>query len=270
MRANTVKAKWREGKATIGAWLSIPSTYSAEMMAHQGFDWLCVDMQHGMIDYPDAVQMFTAISTTDTVPFARVPWNDPAIIMKVLDAGAFGVVVPLINTRADAEAAVAACRYPPDGIRSNGANRAILYAGSDYVAGANTEMACIPMIETRQALENLDDILSVPGLDAIYIGPSDLSFALGLPPKMDSDVPLHVETVARILAACKRHGVVAGIHTGGPPFSAKKIEEGFQMVTLTSDGVAMTRGVQAILRQQRAALEGEAVAVPATSGANPY
>ena len=131
MRENTVKAKWREGKATIGAWLSIPSTYSAEMMAHQGFDWLCVDMQHGMIDYPDAVRMFTAISTTDTVPFVRVPWNDPAIIMKVLDAGAYGVVVPLINTRADAEQAVAACRYPPEGIRSNGANRAILYAGGD-------------------------------------------------------------------------------------------------------------------------------------------
>jgi 4-hydroxy-2-oxoheptanedioate aldolase len=270
MRPNSVKAKWREGKPTIGAWLSLNSSYSAEMMAHQGFDWLCVDMQHGMIDYPDAVQMFTAISTTDTIPFCRVPWNDPAIIMKVLDAGAYGVVVPLINTRADAEAAVAACRYPPEGIRSNGANRAILYAGGgDYVAQANKEIACIPMIETRQAIENLDDILSVPGVDAIYIGPSDLSFALGLPPKMDSDVPLHVETVAKILAACRRHGVIAGIHTGGPPFSARKVEEGFQMVTVTSDGVAMARGVRDILRAQQAALTGQEVAA-APAGSNPY
>jgi 4-hydroxy-2-oxoheptanedioate aldolase len=271
VRPNTVKAKWREGKATVGAWLSIPSTYSAELMAHQGFDWVCVDMQHGMIDYPDAVRMFTAISTTDTIPFVRVPWNDPAVIMKVLDAGAYGVVVPLINTRKDAELAVAACRYPPEGIRSNGANRALLYAGPDYVAEANREIACIPMIETREALENLDDILSVPGVDAVYIGPSDLSFALGLPPRMDSDVPLHVETVARILAACRRHGVVAGIHTGGAAFSAKKIQEGFQMVTLTGDGVAMVRGVQAQRRELAALLEGKTPlpAAPAASS-NPY
>jgi 4-hydroxy-2-oxoheptanedioate aldolase len=272
VRENAVKRKWRDGQATTGAWLSIPSSYSAEMMAHMGLDWLCVDMQHGMIDYTDAVQMFMAISTTDTIPFVRVPWNEPSIIMKVLDAGAYGVVVPLINTRADAEMAVAACRYPPDGIRSNGANRAILYAGGgDYVARANQEIACIPMIETKQGIENLDEILSVPGVDAIYIGPSDLSFALGLPPRMDSDVPLHVETVARILEACRRHGVVAGIHTGGPPFSAEKVKEGFQMVTIGSDGVAMSRGMQAIIRQQAALVNGAAETAPApAASANPY
>lgn len=269
MRENTVKAKWRAGEATVGAWLSIPSTYSAEIMAHQGFDWVCVDMQHGMIDYPDAAAMFTAISTTDSIPLCRVPWNEPSIIMKVLDAGAYGIVVPLVNTRAEAEAAVAACRYPPEGIRSNGANRAVLYAGGDYVQGANREIACMVMIETRQAIDNLDDILSTPGLDGVYIGPSDLSFALGLPPRMDSDVPLHVETVARILEGCKRHGIVAGIHTGGPAFSAKKIQEGFQMVTLTSDGVSMTRGTQAQLKEMRGYLGEGTPATAATSG-NPY
>ncbi len=269
MRPNTIKERWRAGEPTIGAWLSLPNSYSAEMMAHMGFDWLCVDMQHGMIDYADAVAMFTAISTTATIPFVRVPWNDPAIIMKVLDAGAYGVVVPLINTRADAEQAVAACRYPPEGIRSNGANRAVLYAGNqgDYVARANAEIACIPMIETKQAIDNLDDILSVPGVDAIYIGPSDLSFALGLPPRMDSDVPLHVETVARILDACRRHGVIAGIHTGGPPFSVQKVHEGFQMVTVTGDTMALARGAQAILKTQREGM-GVAAATPAASG--PY
>ncbi len=162
MRENRLKAKWRRGEATVGGWLSIPSTYSAEMMAHQGFDSLCVDMQHGMIDYADAVRMMTAVSTTDTVPIVRVPWNDPAMIMKVLDAGAYGVIVPLVNNRAEAELAVSACRYPPEGIRSNGANRAILYAGADYVAQANREIACLVMIETREALENLDDIMSDP------------------------------------------------------------------------------------------------------------
>lgn len=249
MRENTVKQAWKAGKATVGAWLSIPSAYSAEMMAHQDFDWLCVDMQHGVIDYRDAVAMFTAISTTATVPFVRVPWNDPAIIMKVLDAGAYGVVIPLINTRADAEQAVAACRYPPAGIRSNGANRAILYAGSDYVANANEQIACIPMIETRQAIDNLDDILSVPGVDGIYIGPSDLSFALGLPPRMDNEDPLHVKTVETILEACKRHGVAAGSHTGGPKFSRRFLDKGFQMVTLTSDAQAMGIGIRTQLAE---------------------
>ena len=247
MRENTVKRAWREGRATLGAWLTIPSAYSAELMAHQGFDWLCVDMQHGAIDFADALALLTAISTTDVIPFVRVPWNDPAIIMKVLDAGAYGVVIPLINTRADAERAVAACRYPPDGIRSNGAYRATLYGGSDYVAHANEEIACIPMIETSAAIGNLDGILSVPGVDAAYIGPSDLSFALGLPPQMDNEHPLHVETVQKILDACKRHGVAAGSHTGGPAFSRRYLELGFQMVTLTSDAVAMVKGVGAQL-----------------------
>jgi 4-hydroxy-2-oxoheptanedioate aldolase len=249
MRENTVKTAWKGGRATVGAWLTIPSAYSAEVMAHQGFDWLCIDMQHGALDYQMCVAMMTAISTTDTIPLVRVPWNDPAIIMKVLDAGAYGVVVPLINTRADAEAAVAACRYPPQGIRSNGANRAILYAGSDYVANANDQLLCIPMIETKQAIANLDDILSVPGVDGIYIGPSDLSFALGLPPRMDNEDPLHVATVDKILEACKRHGVAAGSHTGGPAFSRRFLDKGFQMVTLTSDNQCMVRGVRDQLQE---------------------
>lgn len=244
MRENTVKSAWKAGKATVGAWLQFNSAYAAEVMAHQGFDWLCIDMQHGVVDYGDAVALMTAISTTDTIPFVRVPWNDPAIIMKVLDAGAYGVVVPLINTPADAEAAVAACRYPPAGIRSNGANRAILYSGADYVANANEQIACIPMIETKQAIANLDDILSVPGVDAIYVGPSDLSFALGLPPRMDNEDPLHVETMDKILEACQRHGVAAGSHTGGPRFTRRFLDKGFQMVTLTSDAGSMTRGVR--------------------------
>ncbi len=270
MRENRLKAKWRRGEATVGGWLSIPSTYSAEMMAHQGFDSLCVDMQHGMIDYADAVRMMTAVSTTETVPIVRVPWNDPAMIMKVLDAGAYGVIVPLVNNRAEAELAVSACRYPPEGIRSNGANRAILYAGADYVAQANREIACLVMIETREALENLDDIMSVPGLDGIYIGPSDLSFALGLPPRMDSDVPEHVAAVARILETAKRHDVVAGIHCGSAAFSAAKIKEGFRMVTLTTDGASLTRGAREHLSELHALL-GEPAATPTpAASSNPY
>src|SRR3990172_9009660 len=103
-----MKRQWRDGKASIGAWLSIPSTYTAEVMAHQGFDWLCIDTQHGMMDYSMAVLMLQAISTTDTVPIVRVPWNEPSIIMKYLDAGAYGIIVPMVSNRAEAERAVAA------------------------------------------------------------------------------------------------------------------------------------------------------------------
>jgi len=163
MRENTVKRAWRDGKVVYGCWLSIPSSFSAEVMAHQGYDYVCVDMQHGVIDYQTAVTMLQAISTTEAMPFVRVPWNEPGIIGKVLDAGAYGVVIPLVNTREQAEAAVGACRYAPDGYRSFGPVRATYYAGADYATGANREIACIIMIETTTALANIDDILSVPG-----------------------------------------------------------------------------------------------------------
>jgi len=143
MWENPVKRAWKEGKTTVGAWLSLPNSFTAELMAQQGFDWLTVDMQHGLIDYGDAVHMLTAISTTDVTPFVRVPWNDPATIMKVLDAGAYGVVVPLINNPDEARRAVGACRYPPFGYRSSGPIRASVHCGPDYQSCANDNIAAI-------------------------------------------------------------------------------------------------------------------------------
>ena len=245
MRFNRVKKLWREGKPAVGGWLSIPHTFSAEVLAHAGFDWLCVDMQHGCIDYSDAVTMLTAISTTNTVPFVRVPWNEPAMIMKVLDAGSYGVIVPMVSNRAEAERAVAACRYPPAGIRSNGPNRVMFYAGADYQKHANDEVACIAMIETLEGIEKLDEIVSTPGLDAIYIGPTDLALALGLPPVMDNDEPKHVATVNRILEACKKHKKIAGIHTTSSKFTQRYLDQGFQMVMLGADRVAMLNYMKA-------------------------
>lgn len=247
MRENAVKRAWREGRATVGGWLTLPNSFSAEVMAHQGFDWLTIDMQHGLIDYGDVVHMLQAISTKDVTPLVRVPWNDPATIMKVLDAGSYGVVVPLVNTREEAERAVGACRYPPRGYRSNGAIRGRYYGGSDYNARAHEHIICVLMIETQAGLDNLDEIASVDGVDALYIGPSDLGYALGMAPKLDNDEPQHVAAVEKILDACKRHGIVAGIHTGGPAYTARWIERGFQMVTVTSDETAMVKGVQAQL-----------------------
>ncbi len=255
MRANAVKQMWREGKPTLGGWLSIPSTYSAEIMAHQGFDWLCIDTQHGFVDYADAVHMLQAISTTETTPFVRVPWNEPSIVMKYLDAGAYGIIIPMVNNRAEAERAVSACRYPPSGIRSFGPNRVSYYAGRDYAARANDEVACVVMIETAEALENLDDILGVPGVDAAYIGPADLSLALGLPPRADNDDPKHVDAVARIREACERHGVVPGIHTGGSAFAVRCVEQGFKMVLLTADTTGVARNAAQELAAMRKAAE---------------
>ena len=250
MRANTAKQAWRDGKVTFGAWLSVPSAFSAEVMAHQGFDWLCVDMQHGVIDYQVAVTMLQAISATQTIPFVRVPWNEPGIIGKMLDAGAYGVIIPMVNSRDEAERAVGACRYAPTGYRSFGPTRAAYYAGSDYFAHANDEIACIPMIETKAAVECLDDILSVPGIDAVYVGPADLSLTLGLPPGMWHDDASFQQARTAIVEGCKRHGVTAGIHASAA-LAPKHVEAGFQMITVSSDVGSIAAGAARDLRSVR-------------------
>lgn len=241
MRENTALRTWRDGGQTVGCWLSMGNAYSAEAMARLGFDWVCVDLQHGLLDYQDLTYMLPAISNADTTPLVRVPWNEPYEIMKALDAGAFGVIVPMVNSREEALQAVSACRYPPDGNRSFGPIRAALYAGRGYAAEANGQIACIAMIETEDGIANLEEILTTPGLDGVYIGPSDLGLALGLPPTGDSDVPKHVETVQMILDACKKHGIAAGIHTSSLEFTQRHLQSGFNFVTLGSDAGFMMR-----------------------------
>jgi 4-hydroxy-2-oxoheptanedioate aldolase len=235
VRPNTIRQIWQRGDAVVNGWLSIPSAFAAEVMAHQGFDSLTVDMQHGVVDYQVAVTMLQAISTTPVIPLARVPWRDPAWVMKILDAGAYGIVCPMVNTRAEAEQLVAICRYPPRGYRSWGPVRASLYAGADYGDRANDEIIVMPMIETADALKNLDDILSVPGIDAVYVGPSDLSLALGGKPRLDQTDPAVVRAQQHIVAACRRHGVVAGIHNATAAYALEMIAAGYQFVTLASD-----------------------------------
>ena len=235
MRENTLRAICAKGGAVVNGWLAIPSAFSAEVMAHQGFDSLTIDMQHGVVDYQVAVTMLQAIATTPVIPLARVPWNDPGRLMKILDAGVYGVICPMINTRAEAEALVAACKYPPRGYRSWGPVRASIYAGADYGDRANPDLLVMPMIETAEALKNLDEILSVPGVDAVYVGPSDLSLALGCKPRLDQTDPPVVEAQQRIVEACRRHGVVAGIHNNTAAYALTMIEAGYRFVTLASD-----------------------------------
>ena len=247
MRENRVKDSWQRGEAVLNGWLHIPSSISAEAMAHQGFGSLTLDLQHGLIHVESALPMLQAISTTETVPLARVPWNEPGIIMKLLDAGCYGIICPMINTAEQAEAFIGACRYPPRGYRSYGPTRAALYGGPDYAVRANETVLTLAMIETAEALVNLDAILSVPGLDAIYVGPADLSQALGGPAGADFEegpVPGALDT---ILEAAKRHEVVAGLHTTSPGYAKKMIHKGFQFVTVETDLRYLTKGAKAVV-----------------------
>jgi 4-hydroxy-2-oxoheptanedioate aldolase len=252
VRPNRLRQLWTEDKAAINGWLAIPNSFSAEVMAHQGWDTLTIDMQHGVIDYTALVPMLQAISTTPTVPIVRVPWLEPGILMKALDAGAYGLICPMINTREDAQKLVAYTHYAPQGTRSFGPIRASLYGGPDYAQHANKTIVCFAMIETAQALDNLDEILSVEGLDAIYIGPSDLSLSLGCKPVFDDVDPKAQQAIEHIVARAKAHGVVAGIHNGRVDVAQARVDLGFRFVTLGSDARMLAAGSQDLLASMRA------------------
>jgi 4-hydroxy-2-oxoheptanedioate aldolase len=264
MRENRLRALWKSGGAAINGWLAIPNGFASEVMAHQGWDSLTIDVQHGVVDYQAMVQMLQAISTTDTVPLVRAPWLEPGILMKILDAGSYGVICPMVNTREDAQKLVAYTSYAPRGARSFGPVRALYYGGADYPTHANDTIVRFAMIETAQALDNLDDILSVEGLDAIYIGPSDLSLSLGCTPTFDDLDPKAAQAVDHILERAKAHGVVAGIHNGRADVALARIAKGFQFVTVSSDARLIAAGSQQILSAMRSQLK------PAAGGTSGY
>jgi 4-hydroxy-2-oxoheptanedioate aldolase len=252
MRENRLRTLWQNDQPALNGWLAIGNPFSAEVMAHQGWDSLTIDLQHGVVDYQAMVSMLQAISTTPTVPIVRVPWLEPGILMKTLDAGAYAVICPMVNTREDAQKLVAWTNYAPRGTRSFGPVRAAIYGGADYPTEADRTIVRFAMIETAQALDNLDAILSVDGLDAIYIGPSDLSLALGCNPSFDDvDAPV-AQAIAHILARAQAHGVVAGIHNGRPDVARARIAKGFRFVTVSSDARLMAAGAQQVVAAMRA------------------
>jgi 4-hydroxy-2-oxoheptanedioate aldolase len=251
MRANRVREIWQTGGAVINGWCGIPSGFSAEIMAHMRWDSLVVDTQHGVVGYETMVSMLQGISTTEVTPMVRVPWNNPGDIMKALDAGAYGIICPMINSRAECESFVGACRYAPRGYRSSGPIRATLYGGADYHAKANDVVVAMAMIETTQALESLDAILSTPGLDGIYVGPSDLSITMGHPPGLDRSEKDVLAAYGKILDGCKRHGVRPGIHTGSTAYAKRMIEMGFQFVTLLGDARLLAMAGQQTVQAMR-------------------
>ena len=251
MRTNKVLATFRQGGTVVNGWCSLGHSYAAEVMAHAGWDSLTIDMQHGPVDYVQAVPMFQAISTTDVVPLARVPWNESGIIMKLLDAGCYGIICPMINTRAECEQFVGSCLYPPIGYRSHGPNRARLYGGADYPSQANNEILVMAMIETRQAVDNLDDILTVEGLNAVYVGPADLAQSYGLPPTADHRDGMAFDAVQKIAERCRHHGIYAGIHVSSASYALFAYELGYQFATLLSDAALLSTSAGNIVRQVR-------------------
>ena len=252
----SLREKWAAGGETLGFWLSLPSFVSAEITAGFDVDYICVDLQHGVNDYLSAASMIQAIELRGGTPIARVPWNEPGIIGKVLDAGAHGVVVPMVNTREQAEAVVRSVRYAPAGSRSWGPVMAGM-RHADNKAWADAHIATIPMIETTEAIANLDEILSVPGVDAIYVGPADLSVSLGLSPYGNDGNSTFDDALKTIVDACQRHGVVPGIHATGPLTPLRR-EQGFRMITVTSDQLAIRAGYTSELAAARGESTGAA------------
>lgn len=255
MRINNIRTLWSSGSAAINGWLHNPSSWSAELMAHQGYDSLTVDLEHGLLDYQAAVPMLQAMSTTSVVPLARAPWNEPGIIMKLLDAGAYGIICPMIDTAEDCQRFVGACRYHPHGYRSLGPTRAKLYGGADYEQHANENILTFAMIETGKAVEQIDRIVAVPGLDAVYVGPGDLSLSMGLHKRLDNDEPEFLAALDTILAACARRGVMPAIHTNDPAYATQMIARGFRFVTVMTDSTmlaAMARQTVGIVRSAMA------------------
>ena len=255
MRENSSLAAWQRGEQTIGLWLSLANTYSAEAMSKLGFDWVCIDMQHGLIDYTDLVNMLPAISNSDATPLVRVPWNEPYEIMKALDAGAYGVIIPMVNNRKEAEQAVMACRYPPLGNRSFGPIRGALYGGRGYALEANDQIACIAMIETAEGIANADEIMSTSGLNGIYIGPADLALSMGLPAMGDQPQDEHLLVVKELLEKCRAHKIAAGIHTSSLEYAQKYLALGFNFVTLGSDSGHMAKNAARELAAARGTAE---------------
>ena len=238
---------WSKGEASINGWLSIPNSFTAEAFGKMGWDSVTIDLQHGQNDYSTSISMIQALANGTAVPLTRVPWSEPGIIMKMLDLGVLGIIAPMINTKEDCEKFVSYCYYPPIGQRSFGPMRAQLIYGQDYFNKANENVMSFAMIETKQAIENLDEILSVDGLTGVYIGPADMSSSYGLPPKFDVREDPVFSNIKLISAKAKKFGKIAGIHNGSTDYAKEMINIGYDLVTILSDFRVMSLHSQKIV-----------------------
>lgn len=269
MKLNNIKARWHEGQVVLNGWLSIASAFTAEIMAEQGYDALTIDLQHGFVGYEQATHMLQAMRASGVAPMVRVPWLEPGIIMKSLDAGAWGIICPMVNTAEQARTLVSCVRYPPTGSRSFGPTRVAFAAGQEYGQYADDQVVCFAMIETAEALENIEAIVATPGLDGVYIGPADLT--LGLTGRQyrtgfDRTEPEIVEAIKHILASAHRAGKKAGLHNGSAAYAANAAQWGFDLVTLSNDVQLLRAAAAASVQQFREHRAGVQPARRAQSG----
>lgn len=251
MRENKIRTLWAEGKPVLNGWLHINSMWSTEVMANQGWDSLVVDMQHGMMSMESAIQMLQAISITDTVPLVRVNWNTPGEIMRLLDGGAFGVICPMVDTREQCEAFVGACRYPPMGYRSLGPTRARLFMGDDYAQRANDSIITLAMIETQAAFDNREEIMSVKGLDGVFVGIGDLRLSMTGTAGFTSSDTLVNDALDAILESAKKHNIKAGLFTVDPQYAIDMVSKGYDFVTVQTDSILLTNAASSIVNTVR-------------------
>lgn len=261
MTPDQLRSRWKSGDVTFGLWSAIADSFAVELSAVANLDYICLDQQHGMVDLKDLATLLPAIERHGPLPITRVPVNETSVIGRSLDAGAMGVVVPMVSTAAEASAAVAACQYAPSGVRSFGPIRAAIAAGTGDPNRLGSVL-CIVMVETKEGIANLPDIAATPGVDAIYVGPADLALSLGLAPTLEPTDARHTDAITAIRDACGKAGIAAGIQCSDGAGARSQAEGGFQMVTIAKDSALL----QAAVRRELATAQGET----APSGVGSY
>ena len=259
MKTNPVRAKLSQGQPSIGTWLTLPDPLVARLMTRVGFDWLTVELEHTPTNLETAATIFAIVSAAGSVPLVRIPLNGVENIKRVLDTGAWGIVVPMVNSRAEAEAVVAAARYAPRGNRSIGGQLHAANFETDpatYYARANDEILVVIMAEHVKAIEAADEILSVPGIDAVFIGPNDLHHSLGKPPSFESDDPEFTGALAHIVKTARKYGVAPGIHVADAAAAQRRLAEGFQFIAIASEAGMMLSKAQEVARQLGLSVQG--------------
>jgi 4-hydroxy-2-oxoheptanedioate aldolase len=230
-----LRALWNTGRPTFGVWSVLSAPLVVEVLGCAGFDWVGIDAQHGLVGRDGTVDLLRAIGWTGTPAFVRVSSHDPGEIGKALDAGAQGAIIPMVNNADEAQRAVRACRYAPEGDRSWGPTRLSLRHPGHNPADANRDVLCVVMIETVEGAEHVEEIAAVPGVDAVFIGPTDLAVSAGLPPSLGFEHPEHDRLAQRVLDACNHQGVVAGIYCNSVSVAERRLEQGFRMLAVVTD-----------------------------------
>jgi len=250
---NPIRAAWADQRPAFGVFMSIPSPYAVELCASAGVDYVCIDMQHGLSSYESLPAEIAACRAGGAAPIVRPAANEFWQIGRALDLGALGVLVPLVSSPEEAAAAVAACHYGPAGRRSYGPTLISRVVGSSDPSTLEREALCIVMIETREGLEQVEQIAAVAGLDGIYYGPADLAISLGVAPAEAADDPEHAAAIERICRAAEANGIAAGAHCGTGSQARERAEQGFTFITITSDSRTLSAGVEQELAAARTA-----------------